>query len=788
MENFSVSPECFTEKCCNILKGAVLTAGKLGHTYVGSEHLLLAMLEEGNSAGHTILIKNGINKRAVENKITTLIGKGTPCRLGFDDFTPTSIKIINGSITLARNFGCKLSGSEHILTMLLRQSDCCAVTIIKELDANLTKLYNDCSLAYNNEITLVNRTREKLVKLEHFGREMTLPSVISKFDPLLCRDDEINRLIQILCRRTKNNPCLVGEAGVGKTAIVEGLATRIVKNSVPECLSDKRIFSLDLSMLLAGAKYRGDFEERLKACLDEVAGAKNVILFIDEIHSIIGAGAAEGAIDAANILKPQLARGEIQLIGATTFDEYRRYIEKDSALERRFQPVKISEPDEKTTEEILFGILPKYENFHKVKVENNAVKSAVYLAKRYITDRFFPDKAIDILDEACSNRRILAETSRKKRDMSKVFNDYISGKITKQDYLNELTESVCEEEVRVTAEDCAQVVSRWTGISVNSLSDSEINRLKNLETELSRWVVGQPEAVSSVSFCIRRGRSGLCEGNRPLGSFIFAGASGVGKTQLSKALARSVYLREDSLLRFDMSEFMEKHNVSRLVGSPPGYVGFDEGGELTEQVRRKPYSVVLFDEIEKAHRDVQNILLQILEEGEITDSQGRKVNFTNTIIILTSNLGARQLSEEARLGFSEKNKDDYKTQRAQVTKEIKKFFSPEFLNRIDDVIVFKNPDLGDLEKIAEIQLKRLVERCDAVGVELNLSEKFPKLVAKKALNNFKSSNARGIRKVITKEIEPVICQSFFDGKRSVNLDFDNETKVALSPNTDCEIV
>lgn len=784
MENFAVSSESFTEKCFNILTNAVITAGKLGHTYVGSEHLLLSMLEEGNSAGHTILIKNGVTRRGVENKIVTLIGKGSPCRLSFDDFTPTAVKIINGSVTLARNFGSKLAGSEHLLTMLLRRTDCCALTIIKELDVNLSKLYNDCSLAHKNEIPLVNKTKEKLPKLEYFGKELTTEKSVEKFAPLLCRDEEVARLIQILCRKNKNNPCLVGEAGVGKTAIVEGLAEKIIKSDVPECLQNKRIFSLDLSMLLAGAKYRGDFEERLKSCLDEVSGAKNVILFIDEIHTIIGAGAAEGAIDAANILKPQLARGEIQLIGATTFDEYRRYIEKDSALERRFQPVTISEPDEVTTEIILNGIKSSYEKFHNVKIESDAIKSTVKLAQRYINDRFFPDKAIDILDEACSQKRILTEENLQQKDLSKIFNDYIAGKISKQDYLNELTKSVSEQVAVVTKNDCAKVVSMWTKIPVSDISASENQMLKDLEEKLSAEVIGQEQAVKSVSCAIRRGRAGICQPSRPLGSFIFAGASGVGKTHLAKALAKSVFLKESALIRFDMSEFMEKHTVSRLIGSPPGYVGFDDGGQLTEAVRRNPYSVLLFDEIEKAHHDVQNILLQILEDGAICDSHGKKVNFSNAIIILTSNLGVKNHTD-SHTGFLFENGENYNTLKSQVLKEVRKFFFPEFLNRIDEVIVFKNPEISDLEKIARLELENLTQRVKNAGANFLVDDDFYKNVAKNSFEKYKDFHARGIRKVIAKEIEPLICDKILQGEKEISLKF--QDNVVIFDTSDCQV-
>lgn len=787
MENFSVSPECFTEKALDIIKTALKIAGRLGATYVGSEHLLLSMLEEGNSAGHTILIKNGISKRRVEEKIISLMGKGSPTRLCFEDFTPSAKKIINGSVTLARNFGCKFSGSEHLLTMLLRQSDCCAVRIIKELEGNVSKLYSDCSLAYQSEITLVNHSKEKLPKLEHFGKELTTQTVVSKLDPLLCRDEEIERIIEILSRRTKNNPCLVGKAGVGKTAIVEGLARLVVNNAVPESLVGKRIFSLDLSMLLAGAKYRGDFEERLKACLDETVNAGNVILFIDEIHTIMGAGAAEGAIDAGNILKPQLARGEIQLIGATTFEEYRRYIEKDTALERRFQPVNINEPDEETTVRILEGLTRKYEEYHKVKLEKEAIRHTVILAKRYIQDRFFPDKAIDILDEACARKRICADKNKKDKNLSKVFNDYISGVITKQDYLNVLTESVADDEVCVTPNDCAEVVARWTGIPVCEISKSEIQRLKALETTLSEEIIGQSEAVHSVCSAILRSRTGITQADRPIGSFIFAGASGVGKTKLSKALAKAVFLSERAIIRFDMSEFMEKHSVSRLVGSPPGYVGYDEGGQLTEAVRRQPFSIVLFDEIEKAHHDVQNILLQILEEGFLTDSQGRRVSFKNTVIILTSNLGASNENTD-NVGFLSHTEESYPAMKARVLKEVKKFFTPELLNRIDEIAVFKTLSETDLEKIAEIHLSELKERCENAGLKVSFCKDLALKIAQKSLSEHKSSNARGIRKIITKELEPVICDRLLEELKEVELAFENGGFFAKSLESDCEVI
>lgn len=766
MDSFSISSENFTERAREILKNALADAGKLGHTYVGSEHLLLSMLRTPDCAANTILVKNGITRRDAENKIFSLIGKGTPCRLDADDFTPTAMKIINGAVTLANGFGCRKAGSEHLLTLLLRQSECCAVTMLRELGADLSKLYNDCSSAHRNELAFSGRPKEKLPKLERYGKELTRISDNKKPDPLICRNKEINRMIRILSRRTKNNPCLIGEAGVGKTAVAEGLARMIVAGNVPGELASKRVFSLDLSLLLAGAKYRGDFEERLKACIDETVSAGNVILFIDEIHSIIGAGAAEGAIDAANILKPQLSRGELQVIGATTFEEYRRYIEKDPALERRFQPVIIEEPDEKTTLEILKGIAAGYEEHHKVKIREDALAETVRLAGRYINDRFFPDKAIDIMDEACSGVRIRYENSVKNaKNISDVFNDYISGRITKQDYLSALSKKVTGETVYVTAKDMAEVVSQWTGIPADSLSETESLKLLRLEEELSKQVIGQQEAVKIVSEAVRRGRTGISEADRPIGSFVFLGPSGVGKTHLSKALAKCLFAKEDAIIRLDMSEYMEKHNVSRLIGSPPGYVGYGEGGQLTEQVRRKPYSIILFDEIEKAHPDVYNLLLQILEEGALTDAQGRKVRFGNTVVIMTSNLGARQAAEKKPMGFAESVRGSGELRR-EMTAELKKFFSPELINRIDEVVVFRSLDKGDLAEIAKLQLAELKKRAKQAGMLLEFDRSVAVGVAElaQADSDGKSSGARGIRRVISRQIENRISGCILKGE------------------------
>lgn len=745
----------YTKKAAEVIRQAAVLAGRFGHTYIGSEHLLLSMLDEGANSACVILNKNSVTLAQVQERIAFLIGKGTPCKLTLDELTPTASKILAGAVTLCEGFGASQAGTEHILTLILRQTNSCALTILKDLDVNLSRLYNDCSVAHHNAVSYAEPAGGKLIKLEKYGREITRHAVVCAFDPVIGRDTEIRRITEILCRRTKNNPCLVGEAGVGKTAVVEGLAQKICKGSVPRELRSKRIFSLDLTMLLAGAKYRGDFEERLKCCIEEAITAGNIILFIDEIHSIMGAGAAEGAIDAASIIKPQLARGGLQVIGATTFDEYRRNIEKDSALARRFQPVTIEEPTESVTLEIISGLAQRYEEHHSVQITDAALAEAVRLSGRYLTDRHFPDKAIDLIDEACAKVRISAHFQSGDRQLSAIFNDYILGKITNKQYLDALSEKsgeVCTTPV-VTPAEIAEVVSGKTGIPAAALSKDESEKLLHLEDALHTRVVGQHHAVQALASAVRRGRSGIKSPERPIASFIFLGPSGVGKTQLAKALALTVFEREDALIRVDMSEYMEKHNVSRLTGSPPGYVGYEEGGQLTEQVRRHPYSILLLDEIEKAHPDVFNVLLQILDEGFITDAAGHKISFKNTIIIMTSNLGIRQISENKQVGFS-REEDTPEKNRKIIQDELKKFFSPELLNRLDEILIFENLTTEDIREIVRLQLAEVVARAKLLGMKLDYTDS---LVAKIAEDGWsKIYGAREIRRIITQNIENLV--------------------------------
>ncbi len=747
-----LNTDSFTKKAKDILKRSLTLAGSLGHTYIGSEHILWAILDEGTSTASVILTRNGLTAKMVLERIEKTIGRGTHCRLTYDDITPTARKILLNAIALTKSAKNKLAGSEHILAALLKEKSCCAVTLIKELGINLQRLCGD--MAISLEPDEQERKPSSTSKLEKFGREITSRDVCSRFDPVICRDTEIERIAQILCRRSKNNPCLVGEAGVGKTAIVEALAVKICDGDVPKGLCDKRIFSLDLTALLSGAKYRGDFEERLKQCVDEAISNGNIILFIDEIHNIMGAGAAEGAIDAANIIKPQLARGEIQLIGATTFDEYRKYIEKDSALERRFQPVPIEEPTPEATIEIIEGLVPRYESFHKVEITHEAVRSAVELSGRYVCDRFFPDKAIDLIDEACARVRIREqENPTSGRAISKAFSDYIIGKITKQDYLEALTLQVASEKMKplITSKDISQIISSKTGIPVSTLTEKESRRLMRLKNALSQEVIGQERAVEAVAGAIRRARSGLRSPDRPIGSFVFSGPSGVGKTKLAKALAKQLFSREDALIRFDMSEYMERHTLSRLIGSPPGYVGYDEGGQLTERVRRKPYSIRLFDEIEKAHRDIFNILLQILEEGFLTDTKGRRVSFVNTVVIMTTNLGASSFEDKKQVGFS---RGEQSFSESELSKELNKFFSPEMRSRIDGQIVFQPLSDDALYRISSDMMKSLSQRAERLGLKLTYGDELLWYLASQG--TVRNGSARAIRRTIANEIETLV--------------------------------
>ena len=768
MNNYN--SEEMTKKCKEILDDSKNIAGKLGHTYVGSEHILLSFLENGSCTASVVLTRNGVNKSDVLEKLEEMVGIGTPCRLEeYEDcMTPTAQKIVSGALSLSKSLGSKQCGTEHLLMLMLRQGGSQAMQILEELDIPISKLYNDCSTIGKADIAFFKQNTEKLKYLLKYGRELTGKEAADSFDPVLERDNEINQVIAILSRRQKNNPCLVGEAGVGKTAIVEALAQRIYKKEVPSALQSKRIFTLDITELLAGAKYRGDFEERLKSCIKEAKRSRGIILFIDEIHNIIGAGAAEGAIDAANILKPALARGEISIIGATTFDEYRTHIEKDSALERRFQTVKVDEPDEKTTIKILKGIIPKYEAFHGLKITDEAISEAVKLSGRYLTDRHFPDKAIDLIDEACAYVHLERSESNdvSSDEMYDVFNDYVLGKISKNDYLDKLSQTYSNSfggnMKRVLKIDIDKRISNIVSVPLETIKKSERLKLRSLEENLSKKIVGQSRAIESVSFAIKRGRVGLKDASRPIGSFVFLGSSGVGKTALAKELANEIFGGENNMIRLDMSEFMERHSVSKIIGSPPGYVGYDSpnGSMLTEKVRRNPYSLVLFDEIEKAHPDILNILLQILEDGFLTDSAGRKVSFKNTIIIMTSNIGARKIIKDSSLGFSQTVRTNSFNDK-EVKSELKKIFSPELINRIDEIITFDMLTDENLVEIAGLELKKLAERCKSLGIMLSYTPDVAKKLSRDGHSN--EYGAREISRIIRRNIENLITDEFLSG-------------------------
>lgn len=788
----------FTEKANLALNAAIAVASELGHTYIGSEHILYGLCSDENGVAATVLKKHNISRDAIYHKLETAIGKGVPTRLTPSDFTPRSKRILEMSIYEARNLNHSYVGTEHVLMAILRESDSYGVAFLQEFGVNIRDLYNECvnevgdakSAPGGMDSPYSSRpggNSGDTAQLNKFGRDLTQLAKNNQIDPVVGRQEEINRVIQILSRRTKNNPCLIGEPGVGKTAIAEGLAQKIVNGEVPETLKDKRVFSLDITSMLAGAKYRGDFEERIKGALDEVTKSGNIILFIDEIHTIIGAGAAEGAVDAANILKPQLARGELQLIGATTIDEYRKYIEKDSALERRFQPVMVNEPSEEDAETILFGLRDKYEAHHKIKISDEAIKAAVKLSARYINDRYLPDKAIDLIDEAASKVRLQAFTAppdlQQLENEMKRLNEEKAAAINSQDFESaakirdrekEISEQLEKEKQSwqedhkhnngsVTAEDIADIVSSWTGIPVKQLNEQEGERLLNMEKTLHERVVGQDEAVSAISRAIRRGRIGLKDPKRPIGSFLFLGPTGVGKTELCKALAEALFGDENAMIRLDMSEYMEKHSVSRMVGSPPGYVGYDDGGQLTEKIRRKPYSVILFDEVEKAHPDVFNMLLQILEDGILTDSQGRKVNFKNSVIIMTSNIGARMISERKSLGFisSENSVKDDKEIKDEVMGELKQHFKPEFLNRIDDIIVFHKLTNDDIKIIAKNMLQNLTKRVANLNLDIRFTEASIDHIA--SIGYDPVYGARPLRRAITSNIEDKLSERFLEG-------------------------
>ena len=783
----------FTEKANKSLNAAVKAAEDLGHTYIGSEHILLGLLSDTSTVAGAVLAAHNITYADIEEELKRSIGVGVPTELQPDDFTPRSKNILETSVAFARQMGQQLVGTEHVLLAIAREGSCSATLLLSRAGVSMQDIVNDVSKALmggtaNAGTDNKDGGKENESMLSQFGRDLTKLAKDGKIDPVIGRQKEIERVIQILSRRTKNNPCLIGEPGVGKTAIAEGLALKIVSGEVPELLKDKKIYSLDLTGMVAGTKYRGDFEERIKKVIDEVKNAKDVILFIDEVHTLIGAGSAEGAADAANILKPSLARGELQIIGATTIEEYRKHIEKDAALERRFQPVMVDEPSQEEAIEILKGIKDKYEAHHKVKITDEAIESAVKLSTRYIGDRYLPDKAIDLIDEAASRVRLrsytapsdLKELEDKKKSveaekLSAVNAQEFERAAALRDEERKLDKEIKDKKENwhdmagkshdeVTPADIADIVSSWTGVPVTQLSTEESDRLLHMEDELHRRIVGQDEAVEAVSRAIRRGRVGLKDPKKPIGSFIFLGPTGVGKTELCKALAAAMFGDENAMIRLDMSEYMEKHTVSRLIGSPPGYVGYDEGGQLTEKVRRKPYSVVLFDEIEKAHPDVFNMLLQILEDGRLTDSHGRTVSFKNTIIIMTSNIGAGELNRTQRLGFgSEDEYDDVRDRQINALKEVMK---PEFINRIDEIVVFAPLEKQDVEKIADIMLKNLEKRLVEHGITLEIVKEAKAYLVDKGYD--KEYGARPMRRTIQRRVEDKLSEEILLGNVKEN--------------------
>lgn len=784
----------FTEKANKSLNAAVKAAEDLGHTYIGSEHILLGLLSDTSTVAGAVLAAHNITYADIEEELKRSIGVGVPTELQPDDFTPRSKNILETSVAFARQMGQQLVGTEHVLLAIAREGSCSATLLLSRAGVSMQDIVNDVSKALmggtaNAGTDNKDGGKENESMLLQFGRDLTKLAKDGKIDPVIGRQKEIERVIQILSRRTKNNPCLIGEPGVGKTAIAEGLALKIVSGEVPELLKDKKIYSLDLTGMVAGTKYRGDFEERIKKVIDEVKNAKDVILFIDEVHTLIGAGSAEGAADAANILKPSLARGELQIIGATTIEEYRKHIEKDAALERRFQPVMVDEPSQEEAIEILKGIKDKYEAHHKVKITDEAIESAVKLSTRYIGDRYLPDKAIDLIDEAASRVRLrsytapsdLKELEDKKKSveaekLSAVNAQEFERAAALRDEERKLDKEIKDKKENwhdmagkshdeVTPADIADIVSSWTGVPVTQLSTEESDRLLHMEDELHRRIVGQDEAVEAVSRAIRRGRVGLKDPKKPIGSFIFLGPTGVGKTELCKALAAAMFGDENAMIRLDMSEYMEKHTVSRLIGSPPGYVGYDEGGQLTEKVRRKPYSVVLFDEIEKAHPDVFNMLLQILDDGVLTDGQGRRVDFKNCIIIMTSNVGAKLISQKQKaFGFAagakelEQNEKEIKD---AVMGELRNTFRPEFLNRVDDIIVFQRLTKENIKEIASRLLAVLQKRVEDMGIEVTFSDEAVSKIADAGFDDV--YGARPLKRAIQSRIEDALSEEMLKG-------------------------
>ncbi len=795
----------FTEKAENAIKNAIDIAGELGHTYIGSEHILLGLLSEKNSVAATVLNELGIILNDIESIVKDEIGTGTLTSVSKEDFTPRTKKILKNAATQAESSGKDSIGTEHILLSILDETESYAMRLLGEMGLNkveiarklngslIDEIFSQKELNNLNGIMFPRFSRtqpkEKTDYLEKYGKNLTKEAQNGNVDPVIGREKEIERVIQILSRRTKNNPCLIGEPGVGKTAILEGLALKIANGAVPDSIKCKQIVSLDLTSMIAGTKYRGDFEERIKATIGEVKKNKNIILFLDEIHTIVGTGSAEGSADAANMLKPSLTKGGLQLIGATTIKEYRKNIEKDPALERRFQPVIVEEPSKEEAIKILKGLREKYEKFHQIEITDAAIEAAVTLSSRYIADRFLPDKAIDLIDEAASRLKINTYTVPEKiSNLENRVNALVTDKesaVNNQDFelaakLRDMEKIIALEldeeklkwkekkdriQKRVCVSDIANIVSEWTSVPVNQMTSEETKRLLNLENILHERVIGQDKAVSAVSRAIKRGRTGVKDPKRPIGSFIFLGPTGVGKTELCKALAETVFGTENSLIRFDMSEFMEKHTSSKLIGSPPGYIGYTEGGQLTEKVRQKPYSVILFDEIEKADPEIFNILLQILEDGHLTDSQGRKVDFKNTVVIMTSNIGAKFITDKGvLLGFSQFNgkESDEQAINDKVMKELKNVFKPELLNRVDETIVFKRLNKEDIRLITKRMLDTLIKHLKSINISVKFSESSINKLAEKGFDD--AYGARPLRRVIQNEIEDKIAEQILEKK------------------------
>lgn len=791
--------ERFTEKAIKVIMLAQEEARRLGHNFVGTEQVLLGLIGEGTGVAAKTLKSMGVTLKDARAEVEKIIGRGSGFVAVEIPFTPRAKRVLELSWDEARQLGHNYIGTEHLLLGLIREGEGVAARVLENLGIDLNKIRSNVvkmlgeskpqTVSSGSSASSSSGGKTKTPSLDEFGRDLTLAAQELRLDPVVGREKEIERVIQILARRTKNNPVLIGEPGVGKTAVAEGLAIRIVNAEVPDILDGKKVIQLDMGLLVAGTKYRGEFEERLKKIMDEIRQAGNIILVIDEMHTLIGAGAAEGAIDAANILKPALSRGEIQVIGATTLDEYRKYVEKDSALERRFQSVIIDEPTEDESIEIIKGLKPKYEEHHKLIISDDAIVSAVKLSNKYITDRFLPDKAIDVIDEASSKVRLkVSNLSPEGKELEKELRNLIKEKedaIRNQEFekasqlrddeaelkdrIREMAQKYKEEheanKPTVTAENVAEVIATMTGVPVTKLTEGESERLLKLEDTLHERVIGQHDAVVAISKAIRRARVGLKSPNRPIGSFIFCGPTGVGKTELAKALAEAVFGSEDNMIRVDMSEFMEKHSTAKLIGSPPGYVGYDDGGHLTELVRKKPYSVILFDEIEKAHPDVFNIMLQILDDGRLTDAKGRHINFKNTIIIMTSNVGASMITTTSRLGFStsdDESKDKYEKLKETVSEEMKKAFRPEFLNRIDETIVFAHLSQEEIRQIVDLMLKDLFKRLAERELSVEVTDEVKDHLAKNGYSE--AYGARPLRRLIQRKIEDMLAEEILSGK------------------------